>query len=70
MRELVQIFTRAYAFVSIAPREAELMKRRNPLISNVTVFFAFLVFVAAVVILVLGIDRTLDLGKFWDRYLI
>mgnify|MGYP001161043177 CR=1 FL=1 len=32
--------------------------------------FAFLVFVTAVVILVLGIDRTLDLGKFWDRYLI
>ena len=32
--------------------------------------FALLVFVAAVVILVLGINSTLDLEKFWDRYLI
>ena len=32
--------------------------------------FAFLVFVAAVVVLVLGINSTLDLEKFWDRYLI
>ena len=32
--------------------------------------FAFLVLVAAVVILVLGINRTLDIEKFWDRYLI
>jgi hypothetical protein len=32
--------------------------------------FAFLVFIAAVVVLVLGINSTLDLEKFWDRYLI
>ena len=32
--------------------------------------FAFLVLVAAVVVLVLGINSTLDLEKFWDRYLI
>ena len=32
--------------------------------------FAFLVFVAAVVILVLGINKTLDVENFWDRYLI
>lgn len=32
--------------------------------------FAFLVFVAAVVILVLGINKTLDIENFWDRYLI
>ncbi len=32
--------------------------------------FAFLVFVAAVVILVFGINKTLDVERFWDRYLI
>tara|TARA_Y100000031_G_scaffold145731_1_gene178657 strand:+ start:502 stop:798 length:297 start_codon:yes stop_codon:yes gene_type:complete len=32
--------------------------------------FAFLVLVAAVVILILGINQTLDVEKFWDRYLI
>jgi len=32
--------------------------------------FAVLVFAGAVVILVLGINRTLDIEKFWDRYLI
>ena len=32
--------------------------------------FACLVLVAAVVVLVLGINSTLDLEKFWDRYLI
>ena len=32
--------------------------------------FALLVFAAAVVMLVLGIERTLDLEKFWDRWLI
>ena len=32
--------------------------------------FAALVFVAAVVILVLGINQTLDVEQFWDRYLI
>lgn len=32
--------------------------------------FAFLVFVAAVVVLVLGINKTLDVENFWDRYLI
>ena len=32
--------------------------------------FALLVFVAAVVILVLGINKTLDIENFWDRYLI
>lgn len=32
--------------------------------------FAFLVFVAAVVMMVLAINRTLDLEKFWDRWLI
>ena len=32
--------------------------------------FAFLVLVAAVTILVLGINQTLDVEKFWDRYLI
>ena len=32
--------------------------------------FAFLVFVAAVVIMVFVINSTLDVGNFWDRYLI
>ena len=32
--------------------------------------FAFLVFIAAVVILVLVMNSTLNLEKFWDRYLI
>jgi multisubunit Na+/H+ antiporter MnhB subunit len=32
--------------------------------------FAFLVFAAAIVILVLGINKTLDVENFWDRYLI
>ena len=32
--------------------------------------FAGVVFVAAVVILVFGINSTLDIGKFWDRYFI
>ncbi len=32
--------------------------------------FAFLVFAAAIVILVLGINKTLDIENFWDRYLI
>ena len=32
--------------------------------------FAALVFVAAVVMMVLTVDRTLDLEKFWDRWLI
>ena len=32
--------------------------------------FAFLVFVAAVAMMVLAINRTLDLEKFWDRWLI
>ena len=32
--------------------------------------FAFLVLVAAVVMLVLGISQTLNVEKFWDRYLI
>jgi hypothetical protein len=32
--------------------------------------FAFLVAVAAIVVLVLGINSTLNLEKFWDRYLI
>ena len=32
--------------------------------------FAFLVLVAAVVILALGISQTLIIEKFWDRYLI
>ncbi len=35
----------------------------------VTVVVGF-VFVAAVVILVFGINSTLDIGKFWDRYFI
>ena len=29
-----------------------------------------LVFVAAVIMMVLTVDRTLDLEKFWDRWLI
>ena len=32
--------------------------------------FAGLVFAAAVVMAVLTVDRTLDLAKFWDRWLI
>ena len=32
--------------------------------------FALFVFVAAVVILVFGINQTLDVANFWDRYLI
>ena len=32
--------------------------------------FALLVFAAAVVILVFGINQTLDVANFWDRYLI
>lgn len=32
--------------------------------------FAFLIFVAAVVILVLGINQTLDVQNIWDRMLI
>jgi hypothetical protein len=32
--------------------------------------FAFLVLIAAVTILVLGIDQTLEVDNFWDRYLI
>ena len=32
--------------------------------------FAVLVFAAAVVMMVLTVDRTLDLAKFWDRWLI
>ena len=32
--------------------------------------FAFLVFAAAVLMMVLAINRTLDLEKFWDRWLI
>lgn len=32
--------------------------------------FALLVLVGAVVILVFGINKTLDVEKFWDRYLI
>ena len=32
--------------------------------------FAFFVFVAAVVILVFGINQTLDVANFWNRYLI
>ena len=32
--------------------------------------FAFLLFAAAIVILVLGINKTLDVENFWDRYLI
>ena len=32
--------------------------------------FSLLVMVAAVVMLVLGIERTLDLERFWDRWLI
>jgi len=32
--------------------------------------FAFIVFTACVVILVLGINKTLDVENFWDRYLI
>ena len=32
--------------------------------------FAVLVFAAAVVMLVLGIERTLDMERFWDRWLI
>ena len=32
--------------------------------------FALLVFAAAVVILVLVINKTLDIERFWDRYLI
>mgnify|MGYP000524757659 FL=1 len=32
--------------------------------------FAALVFVAAVIMMVLTVDRTLDLEKFWDRWLI
>ena len=33
-------------------------------------FFAVLVFTGAVVMMVLTINRTLDLAKFWDRWLI
>ena len=33
-------------------------------------FFAALVFTAAVVMMVLTINKTLDLAKFWDRWLI
>ena len=32
--------------------------------------FAAMVFVAAVIMMVLTVDRTLDLEKFWDRWLI
>ncbi len=32
--------------------------------------FALLVLIAAITILVLGIDQTLIVEKFWDRYLI
>ena len=32
--------------------------------------FAFLVLIAAVVVMVFGIERTLDIEKFWDRWLI
>ena len=32
--------------------------------------FASLVFVAAVIMMVLTVNRTLDLEKFWDRWLI
>ena len=32
--------------------------------------FWTMVFAAAVVILVLGINKTLDVENFWDRYLI
>lgn len=32
--------------------------------------FALFVFAAAVVILVFGINQTLDVANFWDRYLI
>lgn len=32
--------------------------------------FAFIVFTACVVILVLGINKTLDVENFWDRWLI
>lgn len=32
--------------------------------------FALLVFVGAVVVLVFGINKTLDVEKFWDRFLI
>ena len=33
-------------------------------------FFAALVFIAAVFMMVLTINKTLDLAKFWDRWLI
>ena len=33
-------------------------------------FFAALVFLAAVFMMVLTINKTLDLAKFWDRWLI
>ena len=33
-------------------------------------FFAALVFTGAVVMMVLTINKTLDLAKFWDRWLI
>ena len=32
--------------------------------------FSALIFAAAVVMMVLTVDRTLDLAKFWDRWLI
>ena len=32
--------------------------------------FAFLVFVAAVVLMVMAMNRTLDIERFWDRWLI
>ena len=59
----------AYAVIPSLVATGQLPASANRLKMPLT-GFAFLVFVAAVVVLVLGISSTLDLEKFWDRYLI
>ena len=59
----------AYALIPSAVATGHLPEKANRLRLPLTVF-AFLILVAAVVILILGINQTLDVRNFWDRLLI
>ena len=59
----------AHALIPSLISTGHLSANANRLRTPLTIF-AGVVFVAAVVILVFGINSTLDVGKFWDRYLI
>ncbi len=59
----------AHALIPSAVTTGHLPEKANRLKLPLTAF-AFLLLVAAIVILVLGINQTLDVRNFWDRLLI